>query len=144
MNKSPAAFDYDKLGHINSEHIKRLTAEERLELARPIIAARGWELDPAWQVAGAGDTGAFLARVLATLGNRFSSLLTLPDQIGFFFTDDHFVDEEARVAHAATDEEPGPAWRPWPRPWPGIWTWVCPRKPPPSRAWCATWPRRGA
>ena len=30
--------------------------------------------------------------MLATLGNRFSSLVTLPEQIGFFFTDDHFVD----------------------------------------------------
>ncbi|MBU8871782.1 MAG: glutamate--tRNA ligase, partial [Gemmatimonadales bacterium] len=33
VNSSPAAFDYDKLGYINSEHIKRKTPAERLELA---------------------------------------------------------------------------------------------------------------
>ncbi len=107
VNSSPAAFDYDKLAHINSEHIKRLTAAERLDLARPIIAARGWRMDPAWQVAGAADDEQFLARVLATLGNRFSSLVTLPEQIGFFYAEDHWVDEEARAKHAAGDEARG-------------------------------------
>ncbi len=104
VNSSPAAFDYDKLNHINSEHIKRLSADERLELAKPIIAERGWALDPAWLIHGADTTDAYLARVLRTLGNRFSSLITLPEQIGFFFTDDHFVDQEAWNEHVATDE----------------------------------------
>jgi glutamyl-tRNA synthetase len=104
VNSSPAAFDYDKLNHINSEHIKRLSADERLALAQPIIAARGWALDPAWLVSDAADTDAYLARVLGTLGNRFSSLVTLPEQIGFFFSDDHFVDQESWAEHVATDE----------------------------------------
>jgi len=104
VNKSPAAFDYDKLNHINGEHIKRLTADERLELALPIYAANGWELDPAWCIAGATDTRSYAARVLATLGNRFSSLLTLPEQTGFFFTDDHWVDDEAWNEAMAGDE----------------------------------------
>ncbi len=104
VNSSPAAFDYDKLAHINSTHIKRLTPEERLGLALPMVTSRGWELDMAWQVAGADDTSGYLARVLATLGNRFSSLVTLPEQIGFFFTDAYDVDEEARTEHVTTDE----------------------------------------
>jgi glutamyl-tRNA synthetase len=104
INSSPAAFDYDKLNHINSEHIKRLSAAERLALAKPIIAGRGWALDPAWKISGAGDTDAYLARVLGTLGNRFSSLITLPEQIGFFFADDHYVDQEAWDEHVATAE----------------------------------------
>jgi len=104
VNSSPAAFDYDKLAHINSEHIKRLSADERRELARPILAARGWRLDPAWKIHGADDDDAYLARVLQTLGNRFSSLLTLPEQIGFFYSDDHFVDADAWAEHVATDE----------------------------------------
>ena len=104
VNKSPAAFDYDKLGHINSEHIKRLTAEERLELAGPILAERQWELDAQWLIHGADSTKSYLARVLGTLGNRFSSLITLPEQIGFFFTADHFVDQEVWDEHVATDE----------------------------------------
>ncbi|MFT5233731.1 MAG: glutamyl-tRNA synthetase [Candidatus Krumholzibacteriia bacterium] len=104
VNSSPAAFDYDKLNHINSEHIKRLSAEERLALAKPIIAERGWELNADWLVDSVDDTDAYLARVIGTLGNRFSSLITLPEQIGFFFTDDHFVDEASWVEHVATDE----------------------------------------
>ena len=104
VNKSPAAFDYDKLGHINSEHIKRLTPEERLDLAKPILAARGWQLDPQWLIFGADSTDSYLARVLGTLGNRFSSLITLPEQIGFFFTTDHFVDQEVWAEHVGNDE----------------------------------------
>ncbi len=104
VNKSPAAFDYDKLGHINSEHIKRLTPAERLELARPILAERGWALDPAWLIDGAADTDAYLARVLGTLGNRFSSLVTLPEQIGFFFTDEHYLDQPVWDEHVGTDD----------------------------------------
>jgi glutamyl-tRNA synthetase len=61
-------------------------------------------LDPAWLIHGADTTDAYLARVLGTLGNRFSSLVTLPEQIGFFFGDDHFVDKEAWAENVATDE----------------------------------------
>jgi glutamyl-tRNA synthetase len=104
VNKSPAAFDYDKLGHINSEHIKRLTPEERLELAKPILAERSWELDPEWLIHEANDTSSYLVRVLGTLGNRFSSLITLPEQIGFFFTDDHWVDQEVWEENVGPEE----------------------------------------
>jgi nondiscriminating glutamyl-tRNA synthetase len=104
VNSSPAAFDYDKMNHINSEHIKRLSADERLDLAKPIIAARGWALDPAWLIHDVTDTDAYLARVLGTLGNRFSSLITLPEQIGFFFAADGYRDEEAWNEHVAGPE----------------------------------------
>ncbi len=97
VNSSPAAFDYDKLGHLNAQHIKRLSAKQRLALAAPIIAERGWHLDPQWQVANVRDDRNYLDRVLKTLGNRFSSLLTLPEQIGFFYTEDFYVDESARA-----------------------------------------------
>ena len=103
INSSPAAFDYDKLAHINSEHIKRLTPAERLELARPVIKAQGWAFDPAWQVAGAADADGYLARVLAVLGNRFSSLLTLPEQIGFFYSEDHWIDQPVWQEHTTGD-----------------------------------------
>ncbi|PID80668.1 glutamate--tRNA ligase [bacterium DOLZORAL124_64_63] len=103
INKSPASFDYDKLAHINAEQIKRMTPAERLELARPILARSGWELDPEWKIHGADDGDAYLARVLKTLGNRFSNLKTLPDQIGFFYTEEHFVDDEAWNEHVAPE-----------------------------------------
>lgn len=105
INKSPASFDYDKLAHITSEHIKRMSPAERLELAKPILAENGWDLDPEWMIHGAADADAYLARVLKTLGNRFSSLKTLPDQIGFFYTEDHFVDDAAWNEHVAPESE---------------------------------------
>ncbi|MCP4291783.1 MAG: glutamate--tRNA ligase [bacterium] len=104
VNSSPASFDYDKLAHINSEHIKNLSAKERLELAKPIIAKDGWELNDEWLIHGVSDTNNYLARVLGTLGNRFSSLLTLPNQIGFFFTEEHFVDADAWNENVAPEE----------------------------------------
>ncbi len=107
INSAPAAFDYDKLAHINGEHIKRLSPAQRLELARPIIAARGWAWDPAWLVAGADSADAYLGRVLATLGNRFSSLVTLPERVGFFYGEDYpreQADWDEHVAPAAARE----------------------------------------
>ncbi len=104
VNSSPAAFDYDKLNHINGEHIKRLSAKERLVLAKAIAAKQGWALGADWLINGVDNTDAYLARVIGTLGNRFSSLITLPEQIGFFFSDDHFVDQESWDEHVATAE----------------------------------------
>jgi len=97
INSAPAAFDYDKLNHINSEHIKRLSPQQRVALALPVLQQHGWRADPAWQVKGAEDTAVYLDHVLTILGNRFSSLTTLPEQIGFFFSED-FPRDEAAVA----------------------------------------------
>ena len=102
VNSSPAAFDYDKLAHINAEHIKRLSPEQRLELARPIVGERGWAWDAAWHVHGADSADAYLARVLATLGNRFSSLVTLPERVGFFYGEDFAVERADWDEHVAT------------------------------------------
>jgi glutamyl-tRNA synthetase len=99
VNSSPAAFDYDKLEHINAQHLKRLGPDRRRELTLPILAAHGWSYDPAWRVAGADSQDTYTDRILALLGGRFSSLLTLPQQIGFFFTDDYEVDAAARQLH---------------------------------------------
>ena len=107
INNAPAAFDYDKLAHINAEHIKRLSPAQRLELAKPIIGERGWAWDPAWLVAGADSGDAYLARVLATLGNRFSSLVTLPERVGFFYGEDFAIEQADWDEHVATDAARG-------------------------------------
>ncbi len=104
VNSSPAAFDYDKLNHINGEHIKRLPAAERVALALPVLQKHGWQADPSWQVVGSDDTATYLGRVLKVLGNRFNSLATLPEQIGFFFTEDYRVDASALSEHLASPE----------------------------------------
>lgn len=100
VNSSPAAFDYDKLNHINAQHLKRLGPAERLALTEPMLAARGWSLDPDWSVP-AGDTRDYLGRVLQLLGGRFSDLRRVPEQIGFFFSEDFPRDEEAVAEHLA-------------------------------------------
>ncbi len=104
VNSSPAAFDYDKLGHLNSQHIKRLSPEQRIALAEPILAERSWRLDPQWRIAGAEDDRTYLDRVLKTLGNRFSSLITLPEQIGFFYTEDFPVEQTVWDEQLGSDE----------------------------------------
>jgi glutamyl-tRNA synthetase len=101
VNSAPAAFDYDKLAHINAEHIKRLSPQQRLELARPIVGEHGWAWDPAWRVHGADSADAYLARVLATLGNRFSSLVTLPERVGFFYGEGFAVEQADWDEHVA-------------------------------------------
>ena len=103
VNSAPAAFDYDKLAHINSEHIKRLSPGQRLDLARPIVAEHGWAWDAAWQVHGIDSADAYLARVLATLGNRFSSLVTLPERVGFFYAEDFAIEQADWDEHVATN-----------------------------------------
>jgi glutamyl-tRNA synthetase len=99
VNSSPAAFDYDKLHHLNAEHLRRLPLDQRVRLARPLLDERGWRADAAWQAPGGGDTDAYLARVLEVLGARFSDLPGLPDQIAFLFTDEYPLDEEAMSRH---------------------------------------------
>ncbi len=94
VNSSPAAFDYDKLNHINAQHLKRLEPKDRLALVEPMLAERGWAWEADWLVP-AGDTRGYLGKVLQMLGGRFSNLLRVPEQIGFFFTEDFGVDAEA-------------------------------------------------
>ncbi len=73
-------------------------------MARPIVEKGGWSLDPDWLILGAENDEKYLARLLGTLGNRFSNLVTLPQQIGFFFTEEHYVDEEAWKENVTPEE----------------------------------------
>ncbi len=103
VNSSPAGFDYDKLEHINAQHLKRLEPKQRLALTMPVLEENGWAVDPDWRVP-ARDTAGYAKLVLKTLGGRFSSLLRLPEQIGFFFAEDFPRDEGAVAEHLASDE----------------------------------------
>ncbi len=106
VNSSPAAFDYEKLEHINAQHLKRMDRDQRRALTLPILAEHGWTYDPAWQVPGVAGHEAYVDRLLALLGGRFSSLLRLPEQLGFFFTEDFATDPDAWAEHVAA--APGP------------------------------------
>ena len=52
----------------------------------------------------ATDADDFLARVLKLLGGRFSDLRRVPEQIGFFYTDDFIRDDEAVAEHLSGDQ----------------------------------------
>ena len=103
VNSSPAAFDYDKLEHVNSQHLKRMDAGQRRAITMPVLDERGWVFDPAWNVPGAADQESYVDRLLALLGGRFSSLRTLPEQLGFFFTEDFAVDQDAWAEYVTSD-----------------------------------------
>ncbi len=103
VNSSPAAFDYEKLEHINAQHLKRMDRDQRRELTLPILAERSWRYDPAWQVPGVASDEQYVDRLLKLLGGRFSSLLRLPEQLGFFFTEDFATDAEAWSEHVAAE-----------------------------------------
>jgi glutamyl-tRNA synthetase len=102
VNSAPAGFDYDKLNHINAQHLKRLEPKQRLALTMPLLQEYGWDVDQAWHVP-ASNTQGYTKLVLKTLGGRFSSLLRLPEQIGFFFTEDYTPDEAAVAEHLGND-----------------------------------------
>jgi glutamyl-tRNA synthetase len=102
VGSAPAAFDYDKLAYVNGEHIKRLSPERRLALVLPRLTERDWTVDPTWRTPAGGDTAHYLDAVLRALGNRFSDLVRVPDQIAFFFTEDYPVDAAAVAADLAS------------------------------------------
>ncbi|MFO7654485.1 MAG: glutamate--tRNA ligase [Candidatus Krumholzibacteriia bacterium] len=95
VGSSPAAFDYEKLEHINAQHLKRLDAGGRRALTMPLLAQQGWSYHPGWLVPGVKSTEDYVDRILAVLGGRFSSLLRLTEQLAFFFHEAYPVDEEA-------------------------------------------------
>ncbi len=105
VNSSPAAFDHEKLEHLNAQHLKRMDPGERRALTLPILAEQGWRYDPAWQVPGVQDHEQYVDRLLKLLGGRFSSLRRLPEQLGFFFGEDFATDPQAWAEHVAA--EPG-------------------------------------
>ena len=100
VNSSPAAFDYDKLAHINAQHLKRLPLERKVALAEQVATERGWDVDPAWRT-GAADRRAYLERLVKMMGGRFSSLTRLPEQLACFFGEDYPVDAAAVAEHLA-------------------------------------------
>jgi glutamyl-tRNA synthetase len=103
VNSSPAAFDYDKLEYINSQHLKRMEPDQKTALLLPVLEQQGWRYDPAWGVAGVADQDQYARRLVDLLGGRFSSLRALPEQVGFFFVERPEVDAEAWQQQVATD-----------------------------------------
>lgn len=71
LSKSPAVFDYDKLGWINGEYLKAMSDEDFAKMARPFVGELPDYLEQSW---------AHLASLLKT---RIQRLGDLPQEIAF-------------------------------------------------------------
>ena len=71
LSKSPAVFDYDKLGWINGEYLKAMSNEDFAKMARPFVGELPDYLEQSW---------AHLASLLKT---RIQRLGDLPQEIAF-------------------------------------------------------------
>lgn len=71
LSKSPAVFDYDKLGWINGEYLKAMSDEDFAKMARPFVGELPDYLEQSWT---------HLASLLKT---RIQRLGDLPQEIAF-------------------------------------------------------------
>ncbi|WP_278832324.1 glutamate--tRNA ligase, partial [Mitsuokella multacida] len=71
LSKSPAVFDYDKLGWINGEYLKAMSDEDFAKMARPFLGELPDYLEQSWT---------HLASLLKT---RIQRLGDLPQEIAF-------------------------------------------------------------
>jgi glutamyl/glutaminyl-tRNA synthetase len=131
ISRNPAVFDNDKMEWINAEHLKKLPLLRKTELVRNVLREEGLipgdftvnidkpvdlEIVPGNEPSGNGsarDSGGAmnpefkrLAMIINVLGNRLKLLKDSPDMIGYFYTDDYDVDEEAVRIHLMRSEVP--------------------------------------
>jgi len=90
INKNNARFDERKLSHINTEYLRQLPIETLCEMAKPILKAANLYENEEDHEEG------YLQRVLLIAQEKISSLDTLPDFLGYFFTDDYVEDPKAK------------------------------------------------
>ncbi|HIT48800.1 MAG TPA: glutamate--tRNA ligase [Candidatus Coprenecus stercoripullorum] len=73
VHKSPAVFDYKKLGWINGKHISMLPPEKFSEMAYPFADIEGTALESKWD------------RLASLLQNRIDKFSDIPEKISFLF-----------------------------------------------------------
>ncbi|HET7365242.1 MAG TPA: glutamate--tRNA ligase [Burkholderiales bacterium] len=79
VSRSPAQFNPEKLAWLNQQYIKSAADERLAELVEPLLRARGAQLH--WNNEG----GPPLARVIALLKDRASTLVQLADEAMLFY-----------------------------------------------------------
>jgi len=86
VNRSAAFFDYEKLGWMNAEYIRALSAEEFAAAVAPYVAERYGDVD-----------ADILNQACSLAQGRSKTLVEAADQMGFLFrSDDEFsIDPEA-------------------------------------------------
>jgi len=99
LNNSAAIFDPDKLAHLNAEHMKQRSPQERAALAWDALVAAG--------VVHEGDDAARakVDEVTAILGNRFAHAADAPEYFACYLSDDYPIDAEGAEAFDAAAAE---------------------------------------
>jgi len=86
VSRSAAIFDYDKLHWLNRQHMRRLPARRRAELALPFLAAKGWispePTEAQW---------AWLEQAVDLMIERVARFADLPELFALFF--EHSLDK---------------------------------------------------
>jgi glutamyl-tRNA synthetase len=118
VSKNPAAFDEEKLRHINAEHFKRLDPMERVTLVYDKLVEEGvlpadfhadeWHTPNGFNgtamPAGVDepvykDELARIGFILNVMGNRLAGVGDAPSLLRYFFKDDYARDPDAHDKH---------------------------------------------
>ena len=73
VHKSPAVFDYQKLGWVNGQHISMMDPEAFVRTAFPYAGIEGTFLEPKW------------GKLASLLQTRISKFSDIPEKIAFLF-----------------------------------------------------------
>lgn len=127
VSKNPAAFDPDKLDHIDGEHFKRLDAMKRVALVharlredgvlpadyrpREWLPARGSSSSEAATAYGGGaENGNYreeaprLAFILKVMGSRIRNVKDAPEKLAYFYKNAYPVDAAAVALHLGSPD----------------------------------------
>jgi glutamyl/glutaminyl-tRNA synthetase len=125
VSKNPAAFDTEKLDHINAEHFQRLKPLDKVSLIYERLASENilppdfrveeWSdptaVDGAIELNGVSDE-AFRAEVprlgviINVMGNRLRSVTEAPKRLAYFYKDDYPKKSEALDKYLAVENAP--------------------------------------
>ena len=89
IGKSGAVFDLEKLNWMNGVYLRRLSAEQYVELAKPFLERAG--------VLAEGPSDEYLAQVLVLEQERAKTLAELPELTAFFFREPESYDEKGEA-----------------------------------------------
>jgi glutamyl-tRNA synthetase len=125
VSRNPAAFDTEKLDHINAEHFQRMDPLDKVTLIYNCLLTDG-VLPSDFQVEEWGDvsangyrpkTGASedalraeakrLGVIINLMGKRLRNVSEAPRRLAYFFKDDYVRNERALTKHLAATEVPG-------------------------------------
>jgi len=124
VSKNPAAFDVEKLDHINAEHFQRLEPLQKVALIYDRLYSEG-VLPPDFAVGewanpgadGGGDLDGVsneairaeaprLGAIIHAMGNRLRSVSEAPRRLAYFYKDDYQQNVEAFKKHLGANGAP--------------------------------------